>query len=208
MPMPFGLPPPNPAFELFVASHGMTQDLSQSDGPQIIPRAYLRFGEAQVGGFWRNIDSPVASGIGVLFVKLSRKRGPTQVDVAVLYRTRTGAHRPTVLHAWEVDATLRRSFGRFGIRLNAEYAPREFELGPSLFVEIGPSFQLAKGTSLFANVGRRERRGAPEYTAINLGISRAVGKKLVLDGRYYATDRSELGPRYHGRLVFSARLSL
>jgi hypothetical protein len=208
MPMPFGLPPPVPAFELFVASHGTTQGLSQSNGPQIIPRAYLQFGHVQVGAFWRNIDSPVANGIGVLFGRVSEKRGPTQLDIALLYRTRTGAHRPTVLHAWEVDATFRQSFGRLGVRLNAEYAPREFDLGPSLFVEIGPSFRLAKGTSLFANLGRRERSGAPDYTAINIGISRAVGRKLVLDGRYYATDRSELGPRYHGRLVFSARLSL
>ena len=49
MPMPFGLPPPDPAIELFVASRGMTQGLSQSDGPQVIPRAYVRFGEVQVG---------------------------------------------------------------------------------------------------------------------------------------------------------------
>lgn len=208
MPMPFGLPPPDPAIELFVASHGMTQGLSQSEGPQIIPRAYLRFGDVQVGAFWRNIDSPVASGIGVLFGKYSVRGGPTQFEVALLYRTRTGAHRPTVLHAWEVDATLRHSFGRFGVRLNGEYAPREFDLGPSLFVEIGPTYRLGKATSLFANLGRRERSGAPEYTALNIGISRAVGKSLVLDGRYYATDRSELGPRYRGRLVFSARLSL
>lgn len=206
--MPFGLPPPDPSIELFVASHGMTQGLSQSDGPQIIPRAYLRFGEVQVGGFWRNIDSPVANGIGVLFGRLDAKRGPTQLDVMLLYRTRTGAHRPTVIHAWEVDATLRRSFGRFGLRLNAEYAPKEFELGPSLFLEIGPTFRVAKGTSLFANFGRRERSGAPEYSAVNVGISSTVGKSLVLDGRYYATDRGRLGPRYHGRLVFSARLSL
>jgi len=208
MPMPFGLPPPDPAIELFVASHGMTQGLSQSSGPQIIPRAYLRFGDVQLGAFWRNIDSPVANGIGVLFVRAGLKRRSTQADFVLLYRTRTGAHRPAMLHAWELDGTIRHSFGPFGVRMNAEYAPREFELGPSLFVEIGPTFRLAEGVSLFANLGRRERRGAPEYTAINIGISGAVGKNLVLDGRYYATDRSRLGPRYHGRLVFSARLSL
>jgi len=208
MPMPFGLPPPDPGFELFVASHGMTQGLSQSDGPQVIPRAYLKFGDVQVGGFWRNIDSPVANGIGVLFGKVGITRSAAQADVVLLYRTRTGAHRPTVLHAWELDATLRRSFGRFGIRLNAEYAPREFELGPSLFVEAGPTYRLAKRTFLFANVGRRERSGAPEYAALNVGISHAVGESVQLDARYYTTDRSDLGHRYRGRLVFSARLSL
>ena len=208
MPMPFGLPPPDPAIELFVASHGMTQGLSQSDGPQIIPRAYLRFGDVQLGAFWRNIDSPIANGIGVLFARVVVKRRSTQADFVLLYRTRTGAPRSAVLHAWEFDASVRRSFGRFGVRVNVEYAPREFELGPSLFVEIGPAFRLTKGTNLFANLGRRERSGAPEYTAINIGISGAVGKSLVLDGRYYATDRSRLGSRYHGRLVFSARLSL
>ena len=208
MPVPFGLPPPDPAMELFVASHGMTEGLSQSDGPQLIPRVYLRFGEVQVGAFWRNIDSPVAKGIGVLFGKVSTKRGPTQLDVALLYRTRTGAHRPTVLHAWELDTTIRQSFGRLGLRFNAEYAPREFELGPSLFVEVGPTFRLARDTSLFANLGRRERQGAPNYSAINVGISHTVGKRLVVDGRWYATDGSRFGPRYSSRLVFSARLSL
>ena len=208
MPMPFGLPAPDPGLELFAASHGMTQGLSQSDGPQIIPRVYLKFGDVQIGGLWRNIDSPVANGIAVLFTRASVKHGETQLDAAILYRTRTGAHRPTVLHAWEVDATLRRSFGRFAIRLNAEYAPREFELGPSLFVEVGPSIKITKGTNLFVNLGRRERSGAPDYSAINVGMSHTVGKKLVLDARYYSTDRSEIGPRYHGRLVVSARLSL
>jgi hypothetical protein len=208
MAMPFGLPPPDPAIELFVASRGMTQGLSQSNGPQVIPRAYVRFGEVQVGAFWRNIDSPIANGIGVLFGRAAARQGRTQLDVVVLYRTRTGARRPTVLHAWEIDTTLRHSFGRVGVRLNVEYAPREFELGPSIFVEIGPTVRLAKNTILFANLGRRERTGAPDYTAVNAGISHAVGKSLVVDGRYYATDRSVLGPRYRGRLVFSARLSL
>ena len=95
MPMPFGLPPPDPGFELFIASHGMTQGLSQSDGPQVIPRAYLKFGDVQVGGFWRNIDSPVANGIGVLFGKVGITRSAAQADVVLLYRTRTGAHRPS-----------------------------------------------------------------------------------------------------------------
>jgi hypothetical protein len=208
MPLPFGIPPADPGIELFVASHGMTQGLSQTEGPQVIPRAYVRFGEVQVGAFWRNIDSPVANGIGVLFGRFGAKRGPTQLDVALLYRTRTGAHRPVVLHAWELDTTIRQSFGRLGLRFNAEYAPREFELGPSLFVEIGPTFQLAKGTNLFANLGRRERQGAPNYSAINIGISHAAGKRLVVDGRWYATDRSRYSPRYASRVVFSARLSL
>ena len=145
---------------------------------------------------------------GVLFGKVGITRSAAQADVVLLYRTRTGAHRPTVLHAWELDATLRRSFGRFGVRLNAEFAPREFELGPSLFVEAGPTYRLARRTFLFANVGRRERSGAPEYTALNFGISHAVGKSVQLDARYYTTDRSDLGHRYRGRLVFSARLSL
>ncbi|MFL6760083.1 hypothetical protein [Sphingomonas sp.] len=208
MPMPFGLPPPDPALELFVASHGMSQGLSQTEGAQVIPRAYLRVGDVHAGLFWRNIDSPVATGILALFARVSRKHRATQLDLTALYRTRTGTHRTTGRHAWEFDATLRQGFGRLGLRLNAEFAPREFELGKSWFVEFGPSFQIAKGTSLFANVGRRERSGAPDYNSINVGVSRAVGGNIVLDARYHATDRSELGPRYAGRFVLSARLSL
>jgi hypothetical protein len=208
MPMPFGLPPPDPALELFVASQGMSQGLSQTEGAQVIPRAYLRLGDVHAGLFWRNIDSPVATGILAVFARASRKHRATQLDLTALYRTRTGAQRPTVRHAWEFDATLRQGFGRLGLRLNAEFAPREFELGKSWFVEFGPSFQIAKGTNLFANIGRRERSGAPDYHSINIGLSRAVGGKIVLDARYYTTDRSELGPRYAGRFVLSARLSL
>lgn len=208
MPMPFGLPPADPAVQLFVASQGMTQGVLQSEGPQVIPRAYLKLGEIQVGALWRNIDSPAAKGIAVMFGKYVSARGPTQFEGAVLYRMRTGARRPTARHAWEFDATARRTFGKLALRFNAEYAPRDFELGPSLFVETGSSYQIANGTQLYANVGRRVRSGAPGYAAVNVGVSRTIGKALVIEGRFYATNKSYVGPRYHSRFVLGARLSL
>jgi hypothetical protein len=42
----FGLPPADPGIELTVASHGMSKGLGQTEGPQIVPRAFARFGRS------------------------------------------------------------------------------------------------------------------------------------------------------------------
>lgn len=208
MPLPFGLPPPDPGFELFVASHGMSEGLSQTTGPQIIPRATVRSGSLQIGAQWRNISSPIASGIAALFVKWSRKRGRTQLELAALYRLRTDPAPRVDSDAWELDASFRRSFGKLGLRGIVEYAPREFEAGKSLYVELGPNFRVGKATTLSVNLGRRERARAPDYTTINAGLTHGVGDKLSLDARIYGTDHPERGMRYRTRLIVSARLTL
>ena len=208
MPMPLGLPPPVPGFELFVASHGMSEGLSQTDGPQVIPRVTLRFGEVQLCAQWRNISSPAASGIAAFFVKWSHKGADTQIDFATLYRVRTDPAPGLVRHAWEFDGGFRHSFGKLGIRAIAEFAPKEFGAGPSFYIEGGPTLQVGKATTISAIVGRRERGRAPDYTTFNAGLTRVVGGKLALDARVYGTDRSRLGSRYRTRFVVSARVTL
>jgi hypothetical protein len=208
MPMPFGLPPPDPGFEMLVASHGMSQGLSQTDGIQVFPRASVRLGAVQVGGQWRNITSPSASGVAAFFVKVRHRFGQTELELGGAYRLKTGAPATRDNRAWEYSALLRRRVGRFGFRALAEYSPREFDAGRSLYVDTGASLDLKRGASLSANLGRRERDGAPDYTSFNLGLSQVVGQKLVLDARGYWTDHASLGHRYVARLVLSARLSL
>ena len=208
MPMPLGLPPPVPGFELFVASHGMSEGLSQTDGPQVIPRLTIRMGELQLCAQWRNVSSHAASGIAAFFVKWSHKRGDTQLDFATLYRVRTAPASGLVHHAWEFDGAFRHSFGKFGVRAIAEFAPKEFDAGSSFYGEIGPTLQVGRTTTASTNIGRRQRDGAPNYTTFNAGVTRLVGGKLSLDARVYGTDRARLGSRYRTRFIVSARVVL
>jgi hypothetical protein len=207
MPMLLGLPPVDPGFELLAASHGMSEGLLQTNGPQVIPRATVRMDAVQLGAQWRNISSPIARGIAAFFVKYSLKRGTTQVELALFDRYRTGAKGPVERQAWEIDGALRHSFGRVGLRVIGEYSPREFEAGQSLYVEGGPNVQIAKGASLSANVGRRQRTGAPDYTTFNAGLTQVTGA-VSLDARLYGTNHRERGTRYETRLIVSARVTL
>lgn len=202
-----GIPPPDPGFELFVASHGMSQGLLQTEGAQVIPRITLRLGDMQIGTQWRNISSPLASGIAPVFAKFRGRLGKTQFEVGAFYRIRTGRSSRADKAAWEFDGAVRHSFGRIGIRGIVEYAPREFEAGRSLYVEGGPTYAIAGRTSLSVNIGRRERDG-PDYTTANGGITQAVGKLLSVDARLYGTNHGERGARYSTRLIVSARLTI
>lgn len=205
MPM-LALPPPDPGFELLISSHGTSQGLRLTDGAQLFPRVFIRLGDVQIGGQWRNISSPSANGVAAIFVKFGRKSGQCQMDAGLLYRMRTGAKQSANSRAWEFNGSGQCGFGRLGVRINADFSPKEFERGKSLYVAIGPSFEIDKLTRLSAGVGRRERDGAPDYTAVNAGISRAFDRFLTIDARFYDTSRSELGKPFRLRVVVSARL--
>ena len=200
--------PIDPAVEIIVATTGMTQGTAQTDGAQIKPRVYLKIGQVQAGVLWRNIDGDLASGVGVLFVRTSRKLGRLQLDGGIAYRLRTGVKVPHKSHAWEFNAGLRREVGKLSLGAIVEYSPREFEKGYSLYVEGGPTVPLSKTVKVSANIGRRERRGAPDYSAVNLGLTKTVIDGLAVDLRYFATSKPEIGERYRSRLVASARWSL
>lgn len=208
MPVLLALPPPDPGFELVLASQGTSQGVAQTDGVQVIPRAYVRIGSAQIGGQWRNIRSRSATGVAAFFLKFSGKVGGTQLEAGVAHRLRTGVKGSTDAKAWEISGGARRSFGRVGLRFSAEYSSKEFENGPSLYVDMGPAFDVDKVTKVSANIGRRERDGGPDYTSFNAGISRVIERRLTLDARYYTTDRAGIDARYRGHLVLSTRLAL
>ena len=206
--MPATLPPIDPAIEIVIASTGMTQGTAQTEGVQIKPRAFIKIGDVQVGTLWRNIDSDLAGGVAVIFVRASRSVGQFHLDGGLAYRMRTGVKVRHDSHAWEFNAGARRDVGKLGLGVNAEFSPREFEKGYSLYVEGGPTLALNRATKLSVALGRRERRGAPDYWSANVGLTKTVINCLALDLRYYATDRPEVGERFHSRLVASARWSL
>jgi hypothetical protein len=88
--MLFDLPPPVPAFDITISSHGMSKGLSQSDDPQVIPRLYVKSGDFQAGGLWKNITSTAGRGEGQLFVAWSGKGAGFDLGAGVVYRLVTG----------------------------------------------------------------------------------------------------------------------
>jgi uncharacterized protein (TIGR02001 family) len=205
--MPFDLPPPDPAAEIFVSSHGMSKGIGQSDGPQIIPKASLRLGAVQFGAQWKNVTSTSANGEGALFANASRKIGALQLTAGVAYKFQTGVRGHPDSRSFEFTAGATRKFGRLSARINAVYSPDDLgSAKQSLYIEGGPALDIGRGWTISGAVGSRSRRDGQDYHSFNAGIGKSL-KSLQLDLRYYDTDRSSVGDPYHARLVASARLS-
>lgn len=203
------LPPPDPGFEIVVASRGMSKGIAQTDGVQVIPKAFLQLGPVQVGGQWKNVSSPVADGEAAAFVNYAPKLGAFQLTLGAAYKFQTNVTGNPDDDSFEFTGAVSRKFGKVGLRAGAVYSPDD--LGGarrSLYLEGGPSLDIRKTTRLSANIGRRSRRGGADYTSFNVGFSETLVKKLTVDLRYYDTAQSELGEVYRGRVVVSARLGL
>lgn len=201
------LPPPDPGIEISVASRGMSKGVAQTDGVQVIPKAFVLFGPVQVGGQWKNVTSPVADGEAAAFVNYTPKLGQWQLTFGAAYKFQTNVKAETDDDSLEFTAGASRKFGKVSVKGTAIYSPDD--LGGarrSLYLEGGMSYDLDKDTRLSANVGRRTRDGGQDYTSFNAGVSRTLFKRLTLDLRYYDTAQSELGETYHGRVVFSGKL--
>ena len=203
----FDFPPPDPGIEISIASQGMSKGLLQSEGPQFIPRAYAQLGEFQLGGQWKNVTSPVAEGEGAAFATWQRKLGALQLSAGATFKFQTDVTEPTDDKALELNGSVSRKWGKFGLRVGAVYSPDDFgSARQSLYVEGGPLFDVTKTLRISASIGRRERNGSPDYTSFNAGISKTAGP-MVFDARFYDTAQSDLGKPYRRRLVVSARLS-
>lgn len=203
------LPPPVPAFEITVASQGMSKGLLQSDGPQFIPRASLKWRGFQAGGQWKNVSTNSAKGEASLFIGSSGKAGNTDLGASIAYKMLTSATGSGNRRSVEFSANAARKFGKLGLKASAVFSPDDFgATRHSLYVEGGPSIDLPLLIKGSAAIGHRWRRGAADYTSFNVGLSRPVAKILTVDTRLYFTDRRELGENYERRLVASIKLSL
>ena len=201
-------PPPDPAIEITLASHGMSKGVSQTDHAQMIVKPYLQMGEVQIGGQWKNVNSNGAKGEASAFVGLNRKFDGLQLSAGATYKALTGAPDGIDADCIELTAGASQKFGRAAMRINAIFSPNDIgSTRRSLYVEAGPSFDLAKGLRLSANVGHRWRQNGVEYTSMNAGAAYTVRKMLTVDLRYYRTNRAELGDVYKQRLVLSGKLA-
>jgi len=203
------LPPPDPGIELVVSSRGMSKGIAQTDGVQLIPRAFVQFGPVQVGAQWKNVSSPVADGEAAAFVNYTPKIGPWQLTLGAAYKFQTNVDGDTDDDSFEFTGSVSRKFGRLGLKGTAIYSPDD--LGgtkQSLYLEGGPSYDIDKSLRLSVNVGRRTREGSPDYSSFNGGVSWTLFGKLTVDARYYDTGQGDLGEIYRGRFVISGRLAL
>lgn len=204
--MIFDLPPPDPAVELVLATHGMSKGIGQTDGPQFIAKSSMRFRDVQLGVQWKNVSAQSANGEGALFANASKKLGSVQLNAGIALKFSTGISGPTDSTALELTAGASRKFGPVTLRLNTIYSPDDLgSARRSLFVEGGPAIQLGKGWTASAAIGRRHRAGGADYSAFNAGVSSSL-KALQLDLRYYDTDRSGLGDPYRSRIVGSVKI--
>ena len=203
------LPPPDPGFEIVVASRGMSKGISQTDGVQVIPKAFLQVDKVQVGGQWKNVSSPVADGEAAAFVNYTPKLGPFQLTLGAAYKFQTNVKGETDDDSFEFTTTVSRRFGKLSMRVSVIYSPDD--LGGarrSLYAEGGPSFDLTKTIRLSSNLGHRSRVNGDDYTSFNAGVSKTLFKKMTMDLRYYDTAQGELGEAFGNRVVLSGRLAL
>jgi len=200
------LPPLDPGVEMTVSSRGMSKGIEQADEPQVIPKLYVQVGDLQLGGQWRNVTSATADGEAAAFVNWGRKFGAFQLALGAACKFQTGATAGTDSDSLEFTGGVSHKTGKLSLRLNAIYSPDD--LGgtkQSLFVEGGPSFDLTKTLRMSANVGRRSRHGAPDYTTANFGATKTLFRGFSLDLRYYQTNRAKIGDIYRRRLVLAGR---
>ena len=203
------LPPPDPGIEFVIASRGMSKGIAQTDGVQVVPKAFVQLGQVQTGGQWKNVSSPVADGEAAAFVNYAPKLGPYQLSFGAAYKFQTNVQGKTDDDSFEFTASGTRKFGKVTWRLSAIYSPDD--LGGarrSFYFEGGPSYAIDNTTRLSANLGHRSRVNGADYTAFNAGISKTFFDKLTADLRYYDSARGELGEAYGNRVVVSARLAL
>ena len=200
--------PLNPTIEVTVASHGMSKGIEQADGPQVTPRAYVQMGDIQVGGQWKNITSRTADGESWLFAGLTRKVGAFQLSVGANYKFQTGTRSGLDADAIELNAGAGYKSGKLSLKASMIYAPDDIgSTKRSLYVEGGPAIDFTKTLRVSANIGRRNRERAPDYTSLNIGATQSLFRGFALDLRYYRTDRSDLGSIYRDRLVLAGRWS-
>ena len=198
----FELPPPDPAFEISIASQGMSKGLRQTEDAQFLARGEVALGHLFVGLLWKNVDSTMAAGEGHSFIGYRTRLGGFDLVGTAGYHVQTSAIGHYDDDRLEFNVTASRGFGRVTPRVSVTYSPDDFGgTGESLYAEAGASVGLFPRASASANVARRERENGQDYTAFNAGITYSFPRVLSVDVRFYDTAESSFGVIYEPRVV-------
>jgi len=201
----FILPSPDPGIEISAATQGVSKGLLQTDGIQIVAQPELAFGPIVLLGYYKNVDD-TDYGEARLGAGFRQRLGDVNFALSLLYKWNNGVPAGADRDALELSAVVSGRIGPLTPRLSVTWSGDD--LGGtrrSLYVEGGASISLSPQISLGANAARREREGAPDYTAFNAGATYAITRSIGVDVRYYDTAQSRLGAIYRARLVASVR---
>jgi hypothetical protein len=198
---------PDPAAEIVLTTRGMSKGLAQTDGPQALLRAELAVGTLFIAAYGKNVVSSGDDGIEAGFLAGARVDwSGFQLSASAAYKRLEGIGGGVDDDALELVLGLSRRAGPLTVRASATWSPDELgSTRRSLYVETGLAIDLGRGTSLSANVGRRERAGGPDYTALNVGLTQSLWRGISADLRYFDTAQGALGEVYRARLVGSLR---
>ena len=202
----FDLPPPDPGVEIVLATRGYSKGLAQTDGVQGIGRVELVFGSVTLGTQYKNISSPTAAGEASVSAGWKGKALGFDLGASLAWKQLVGLRNQVDADCFELTPSIARKLGPLTARLSMVYSPNDLgRTGESAWIEGGAAWKVTGKTSLSANLGRRERSGATDYTAFNLGVTRTLFKGVTADLRYYDSARSGLGETFEGRLVGALR---
>jgi hypothetical protein len=202
----FVLPPPVPAIELALSSTGMSKGLAQTEGAQALARGELAFGRVYLGAYAKNVTSASADGEAAALVGIRTTAAGFDLGASAAWKRAIGPARGSDVNGLELNGVVSRRLGGFTPRLSVTWSPDDLgSTGRTLFAEFGTSYRVARTVSASVALGRRERRGGPDYTAWNGGVSWAPAKPMTLDLRYYDTSGGSSHP-FKARVVASARL--
>ncbi len=200
------LPPPVPTIEFNLSSTGMSKGLAQTDGPQLLVRGEVAFGDVYVGAYAKNVTSTTSDGEAAAVAGLRSKAAGFDLAASASWKRAINPAPRSDANALELSASISRRFGRLTPRLSVVWSPDDLgSTEATVFVDAGAGYRLTKTLSASASLGRRQRAGGPDYTAWNAGLSWAPAKPLTLDVRYYDTDGGAEHP-FRARAVVSGRL--
>lgn len=203
----FDLPPPDPSIEIVVASRGMTKGLSQTEGVQLLVRPEIASGPLYVAGIFKNVETSTSDGEAWLTLGARHGFGGFELSASATAKFSVGGPGHADRDSLEFQVTASRAFGPVTPRLSLTWSPDDLGAGgESLYAEANASLRLTGAATLSGGLGRRERAGAPDYTAFNIGAAYTVSRPLAFELRYFDNDRSGLGDQFRARLVGSVRL--
>jgi hypothetical protein len=201
------LPPPDPGIEILLASQGMSKGLRQTAGPQLVARGTLGWGPLDLGVQYRNVDSRSAEGELSAFATLRVRAAGFELSAGVTGKGWIATHGRPDRASLELNAAAARGFGPVAARISLIYSPDELGCGgASLYVEASASLRLAAATSVSAGLSRRERDGAPDYTAFTAGLLHRFSPHVSAELRFHDTDRGGEGAIYRRRAVAALRV--
>lgn len=203
--MAIDLPPSLPTVEVVASTHGTDKGLRETQDIQVRGDVQVELGDFVIGVRAKNVDGGVVAE-GAAYVGASTEVSGFRLSGEVEYKTAIDHAVGYDDDAVEAAVGVGRSFGALATGVTVSYSPDALGLtGESTYLEGSAGFSVLPGTVVGGGVGHGWRENDLDYTAWNVGVEQTVAKGVVLDLRYFDTDRS--GWEYAERVTGSIRFN-